>query len=204
METIIRKREKSIGIVVLVIYFLYALIDMTEGSFDSKMIEQISNLKIHFYGYGVAIILLSLRVVREVLLYTRINEDENTLISRATFWFEIVKLTALITGHVLFWISILYEFDIFMSFIFMIIGLALPSMVSAAVYGTEKYIIYDGKKYYFDEISEIDGNIHSGINVIVDGKKHSMTFWDTDECDKIFDYMTNRIEDKRIQSRKVI
>lgn len=203
MEKLILRRERFIGFILIATYIVFVLEHFVGPNiFDWESWNRKSDFSVHYFAYIMVVLILMMRIIRETIIYARINEHENELVSRGIVWFEKLKGIALVVGHVLFWVSIINQYYVYMSIILLVIGSAMPNKISGAVYGAKEYFTSNGIRYYYDRISGCKLGEFSSIELKIDGKAHSLTWWDADESNKVYSYLERKLDDSGLGDRE--
>jgi len=195
MERIILRREKAITVAIYIVYSLFVLWMMTDRVFDFEVLSQPLNINYHYFLYGYMLLILSLRVVRESLIYSRITSEDTELLLRGAVWSEVLKVIVQLVCHILFWISIMNEYNRSISFIYLVALYTLPNFSSNSVYSSKDYIVHNGIKYYYEFIESCMYRGYGSVEIRIDHKKYYITWKDVNECEKMYQMIKSRLKD---------
>lgn len=128
-------------------YFIFIFSDNGAG-----LVGVEATVHINAVFYGVIVLLLTLSLVKEILLKTRIQFENVNKVYDRNIGFEFIKILLMIILHIIYWRLVNKESLMFIGMMVSIQGLLMPRFVSRNVYDGDESFVFDGIQYYYREI----------------------------------------------------
>lgn len=151
MKKMLNFGERMVPGIIIILFSAYYFKSIFSDN-GAGLVEGEATVHINAVFYGVVVLLLTLSLVKEILLKTRIQFENVDKIYDRNIGIEFVKILLLIILHIMYWRLVNKESLMFIGMMGSIQGLLMPRFVSRNVYDGDESFIFDGVQYYYSEI----------------------------------------------------
>lgn len=192
MYRLIKRRYAVIGIGFIIVYIGSLYLKIVAGKLLEESLGKEQGIDFIVHMYVVVCMIIVIYLIREYMLYRKISFQKLEI----AYYFSKSKLAIKILVHMLchafFWWLILSKNYMYIVLLGPIFTCTIPKIISGCIYLGQGYFIFDGWKFYYNEISGFKEDAFYYIKVYIQGEGQFIRTYNYNR----FKVLVNLLEEK--------